>query len=105
MIAKTEKKLTTRVPCSKCGGRVFKVEIDQEVFENIQRYPFPIILMHSSTSEKERREVHTLIAYIDKDLQARHVTILDGKRVFITPYILYNPNLIAFSCNKSLGGR
>jgi hypothetical protein len=104
MMTETEKKkkYVTMVPCSECK-RVFKTIIEKQVVENVERFPFPIVLMHYA-SKDDNREVHTMIAYIDKDMQCRHCTVLDGKRVYITPYILYNPNLIALSCNKSLGG-
>jgi hypothetical protein len=102
---KNKIKHTTRVPCKFCN-RIFTVGLDERVLkkmEKIDRYPFPIVLMHLANNEKEdKEEVHTLIAYIDKQLNCRHVTILDGKRVFITPYILYNPNLILFSFSKPL---
>jgi len=103
-IPKGSSKNITRVPCSKCD-RVFKVVIDEDVLEKAERFPFPIVLMHYSDEDKDiKQEVHTLIAYIDKQLNCRHVTVLDGKRVFITPYILYNPDLIVLSCSKNLGG-
>lgn len=49
------------------------------------------------------KQVHTLVAYIDKNLKCRHVEVLSGKRLFITPFILYNPSLLFLSCNKNLG--
>ncbi len=100
--SKGASKNITRVPCSKCK-RVFKVVIEREVIENAEIFPFPIVLMHySDESEDSKRGVHTLIAYIDKKMNCRHVSVLDGKRVFITPYILYNPNLIVLSCSKNI---
>lgn len=100
-----EIKNITRVPCKLCN-RIFTVGIDPSIIEKVnqeERFPFPIVLMHLAGGEKGKsEEVHTLIAYIDKQMHCRHVTVLDGKRVFITPYILYNPNLILFSFSKPL---
>ncbi|MBD3194835.1 MAG: hypothetical protein GF317_07265 [Candidatus Lokiarchaeota archaeon] len=99
---KKDAKFETMVPCSECN-RVFKIVVSEDVVDSVERFPFPIVLMHYS-SKNDKKAVHTMIAYIDKDMQCRHCTVLDGKRVYITPYILYNPNLVALSCNKSLGG-
>lgn len=101
MLIKTAMVQVTKVLCSKCG-RVFKAEITQDILDDIERYPFPIVLMHVSV-EDGKKEVHTLVAYIDKQLNCRHVSVLLGKKLFITPYILYNPNLLVLSCNKNLG--
>jgi hypothetical protein len=88
------------VPCSRCG-RVFKAEITQDILNDVERYPFTIVLMHVSV-ENGKKEIHTLVAYLDKSLNCRHVTVLLGRRLFITPYVLYNPNLLILSCNRSL---
>ena len=101
---KSETDNITRVPCSLCN-RIFKVSIDKRVINNLEQFPFPIVLMHyAAEDENHKSEVHTLIAYIDQHMSCRHVTVLDGRRVFITPYILYNPNLIAISCSKNIRG-
>lgn len=100
MLNETKISKITRVPCPKCN-RVFKARITTDILEDVERYPFTIVLMHVS-SEKDKREVHTLVAYIDKELHCRHVNLLLGKKLFITPYILYNPNLLSLSCNKNL---
>lgn len=89
------------VPCKQCG-RVFKVNITDEILQDVQKFPFPVVLMHISNDDK--KEVHTLIAYIDDNLHCRHVENLIGKRVFITPYILYNPSLMMLRCNKVVSG-
>lgn len=102
MIAENQKVHKTLVPCRKCGDRVFSVTLSQDLIDAVERFPFTIVLMHVG-EEDGKREVHTMVAYIDKDLNCRHVEILTGKKVFITPYILYNPNLLYLSCNKNLG--
>lgn len=88
------------VPCSKCG-KIFKVEITQDILNDIERYPFTIVLMHVSSVENGKKEIHTLVAYLDKYLNCRHVTVLLGRRLFITPYVLYNPTLLILSCSYS----
>ncbi|MBD3341841.1 MAG: hypothetical protein GF353_22240 [Candidatus Lokiarchaeota archaeon] len=93
---------TTLVPCKKCQGRVFKIKLNQDLLDEVDRYPFTIITMHTAL-QSEKKEIHTLVVYIDKDLNARHVEVLSGKRVFITPYILYNPSMLFLSCNKNMG--
>ncbi|MBD3227017.1 MAG: hypothetical protein GF329_02430 [Candidatus Lokiarchaeota archaeon] len=85
------------VHCSKCN-EIFKIGITHDTLETIDKFPFPIVLMHYSHTGDE--SVHTLIAYIDKELNCRHVEYLVGKKVFITPYILYNPAKLVLSCNK-----
>ena len=96
---KVEKKLKTlRIPCKKCGGRMFKIKIANQMAETAEYYPFPIILMHSDINNNG---LHTLIAYLDKNLSVRSVDYLEGKnRVFITPYILYKPSLLKAYCYK-----
>ncbi|TFF86407.1 MAG: hypothetical protein EU551_01630 [Promethearchaeota archaeon] len=86
-----------KVSCSKCG-EIFKIGITDDTLKTIDRFPFPIVLMHISHSGD--KNVHTLIAYIDRDLRCRHVEYLVGKKVYITPYILYNPAKLVLSCNK-----
>ncbi|MBN1800793.1 MAG: hypothetical protein JW891_04760 [Candidatus Lokiarchaeota archaeon] len=100
MLIKNEIVRVTQVLCPECK-RTFNVEITHEIIDNVDRYPFTIVLMHVSEQEA-KREVHMLVVYIDQQLNCRHVTLLLGKRLFITPYILYNPNLLMLSCNKSL---
>ncbi len=85
-----------RVSCPDCQGRQFKVTLTQDMIDSIESFPFEVVLMHIAGSEK--RTVHTLIAYIDKNLECHHSVCLTGRRVIITPYILYNPNLLYFSC-------
>jgi hypothetical protein len=58
-----------------------------------------VIAMHTG-GDASHPEVHNLVAYIDKQLQCRHAEYLDGSRVFITPYILYNPHLLRVFCWK-----
>jgi hypothetical protein len=58
-----------------------------------------VIAMHTG-NEGSHPVVHNLVAYIDKQLKCRHTEYLDGSRVFITPYILYNPNLLRVFCFK-----
>jgi len=91
----------TMVPCKKCGSRIFKIKLTEDLLNDIEKFPFAIISMHLSHDGK--RQIHTLIAYIDRKFKCRHVEVLSGKRIFITPYILYNPNLLFLSCNKNLG--
>lgn len=89
---------TLRIPCSKCN-KTYKIKLPMDISNNIEHYPFPIVLMHTG-NENDRRKIHTMIAYIDKELKCRHVDFLEGKRVFITPYIVYNPSLLQMYCNK-----
>ena len=91
----------TWIPCKKCGGRIFKIKISEDLLNDVEKFPFAIISMHLSNDGT--RQVHTLVAYIDRAFKCRHVEVLSGKRIFITPYILYNPNLLFLSCNKNLG--
>jgi len=89
------------IPCKQCG-RVFRINISDEILQDVEKYPFPLILMH--LAKDETKEFHTVIAYIDQNFQCRHVEYLIGKRVFITPYILYNPSLMMLRCNKVVAG-
>jgi hypothetical protein len=89
------------IPCRYCGNRIFKINISKDLLNDIERFPFAIITMH--VSNDGLKQVHTLVAYIDKNLTCRHVELLSGKRFFITPYVLYNPSLLFLSCNKNLG--
>jgi hypothetical protein len=91
----------TMIPCKKCGGRIFKIKLSKDLITDIEKFPFAIISMH--VSHDGMRRVHTLVAYIDRNFKCRHVEVLSGKRLFITPYILYNPNLLFLSCSKNLG--
>jgi hypothetical protein len=100
MLIEKQKAKITRVPCPKCN-RIFKAHISLDILEDVERYPFNIVLMHVSI-EEDKKEVHTLVAYIDKELKCRHVNLLLGKKLFITPFILYNPSLLSLSCNKNI---
>lgn len=96
------KEYSVSIPCKQCGGRIFKVNISEDVIQSVERYPFTIVCMHVGL-DAEKKQVHTMVAYIDKELNCRHVEVLQGKKVFVTPYILYNPNLLFLSCNKNIG--
>lgn len=89
------------VSCRLCN-RTFKVSIPTEVIESNEKFPFTIVSMHVAVEKNGDRNVHTLVCYIDKDINCRHIEALIGRKVFITPYIAYNPNLLLFSCNKSM---
>ena len=90
----------TLITCKKCNNRIFKISISEDLLNDIERFLFAIITMHVSSDGL--KQIHTLVAYIDKHFKCRHVEILSGKRLFITPYILYNPSLLFLSCNKNL---
>lgn len=106
LLKNQEKGVRTKVPCNKCGGRVFEVSLTQDLIDDVKRFPFTIVLMHVGMNpdnpEESSREVHTMVAYIDKQFHCRHVQVLTGRKVFVTPYIVYNPNLLYLSCNKNL---
>ncbi len=87
------------VPCPICN-RVFHQQLSSDIVEDVDRFPFPIVCMH--TAGQGGKEVHTMVAYVDKQLKCRHVESLPGKRVFITPYIMYNPSLLQLQCGKTL---
>ena len=91
----------TLIPCKECEDRIFKIAITEDLLEDVEKYPFTIVTMHAA--HDGTKKVHTVVAYIDKQLQCRHAEVLTGKRVFITPYILYNPNLLFLSCVKNIG--
>ena len=101
-----QKEFKTRVPCKECGGKIYTLILTQDMLNSIEKYPFTIVCMHVGIEEKKEtktyfgKEVHTMVAYIDKDLHCRHVEVLTGKRVYVTPYILYNPKLLQLTCNK-----
>lgn len=90
------------VPCSMCK-RTFSLGLSEDIFTYVERFPFPIVCMH--TAGDSGKEVHTLVAYVDKQFKCRHVEYLVGNRVFITPFILYNPTLLQLQCSKTLGRR
>lgn len=97
--SKTENKFKKlRIPCCKCN-KTYKINLPMDITNDVENYPFPLVLMHTA-HENDRNKIHTLIAYIDKDLKCRHIEFLEGKRVFITPYIIYNPSLLQMYCNK-----
>ncbi len=50
----------TAVTCSKCN-KIFKVEISSELLEQVDKFPFPVVLMH--ITHDGDRNIHTLIAY------------------------------------------
>ncbi len=83
--------ITTNIPCDSCK-KTYHIDVREETIREQSRYPFPILVMH--TWSWGRRQVHSLIAYIDKDGKCRHTELLDGNRVFITPYIVYNPDML-----------
>jgi hypothetical protein len=76
--------------------------MDKSIIEDISKsggsFPFPIIVMH--TVMEPHKEIHSLVAYIDKNFKCRHAEFLSGSRVFITPYIVYNPSLLQMYCMK-----
>jgi len=86
------------IQCPKCKA-IVKIKLAASIGETIEYFPFPVIAMHTG-GDASHPEVHNLVAYIDKQLQCRHAEYLDGSRVFITPYILYNPHLLRVFCWK-----
>ena len=44
--------------------------------------------------EETTKEVHTMVAYIDKQFHFRYVKALTGSKIFVTPYIVYYTNLL-----------
>lgn len=88
-----------RIPCEICN-RTFKVKIPSSLAVKVENFPFPIVLMHSASQDDGKREIHTMIAYLDHELHCRHVDHVSGERVFITPYIIYNPSLLQVYCVK-----
>ncbi len=90
----------TSIRCKECGGRVFNITISDELLQDVERYPFTIVSMHAAADGSKK--IHTLVAYIDNHLQCRHVEALTGKRIFLTPYVLYNPNLLFLSYANNL---
>ncbi len=89
---------TLRIPCKKCG-KSYKIQVPLNITEEVDHFPFPLILMHSA-DDADGEKIHTMLAYIDKNLKCRHVDFLKGKRVYITPYIVYNPSLLQVYCKK-----
>lgn len=96
-----DKAIKVRIPCPKCSFIII-IKMDEKYVKELETkdisFPFPIIAMH--TIMKPKREIHTLVAYIDKQLKCRHAEYLSGERVFITPYIVYNPSLLQMFCIK-----
>lgn len=81
--------------CPECK-KIYKIIISRKILEDVKNFPFPVVTMHAS-DESER--IHTLLVYLDENLKCRHIEYID-KRVFITPYILYNPCLLNVYCHK-----
>ena len=90
----------TSIRCKECDGRVFNISISDELLKDVEKFPFTIVSMHAAVDGSKK--IHTLLAYIDKHLQCRYVEALTGKCVFITPYVLYNPNLLFLSCANNI---
>jgi len=86
---------SVNILCPECK-KVYKIIISRKILEDVKSFPFPIITMHASD---EIGKIHTLLVYLDESLKARHIERID-KRVFITPYILYNPCLLNVYCHK-----
>ncbi|KYC45809.1 MAG: hypothetical protein APG12_00789 [Candidatus Methanofastidiosum methylothiophilum] len=86
---------SVNILCPVCK-KVYKIEISKEIIEGVSGFPFPIIAMHAS---EEIGKIHTLLVYLDESLKCRHIEHID-KRVFITPYIIYNPCLLNVYCHK-----
>lgn len=84
-----------QILCPKCK-KVYKIVISKQITEDVKTYPFPVVAMHAS---EESENIHTLLVYLDESLKCRHIEYID-KRVFITPYILYNPYLLNIYCHK-----
>ncbi|UYP47776.1 hypothetical protein NEF87_004061 [Candidatus Lokiarchaeum ossiferum] len=96
---KKGKSTTVLIPCKKCN-ETKKIEINKSMVENVENFPFPIFLMHCADNSEGKIEIHTLIAYLDNKLNCRHVEFLEGNQVFITPFILYNSNLLHVYCQR-----
>lgn len=85
------------VPCSQCK-KTFSVSVDVDKMSQ-KSNPFPLLFMH--TRDWGEKAVHIMIAYIDKNANCRHVELLDGDTVFITPFIIYNPELLSVYVYRS----
>ena len=97
-LTKQEDFVKLRIPCKKCN-KTFKINVPRNIAVDVDQFPFPIILMHSA-EEDGKRKIHTMLAYIDQNLKCRHVDHLKGQRVYITPYIVYNPSMLSVYCAK-----
>lgn len=95
LVEKDDNKKTVLIPCPNCG-EIVKIQLDVSITNKIECFPFPILAMHTGAG----KNIHTLVAYIDKQLRCRHAEYLSGKRVFITPFIAFNPSLLQIYCNK-----
>ena len=84
-----------QILCPECK-KIYKILISKKILEDVKSFPFPVITMHAS---EESENIHTLLVYLDQNLKCRHIEFID-KRVFITPYILYNPCLLNVYCHK-----
>ncbi|MBD3197681.1 MAG: hypothetical protein GF317_21695 [Candidatus Lokiarchaeota archaeon] len=98
LLDKEEKKVI--VTCPECPNRDFKVRVSPDLLESVESFPFELVLMHVAGDDK--KHVHTLVAYIDKNLECKHSVCLTGRRVIVTPYILYNPRLLSLSTYKRM---